>query len=334
MKKDFHILALSGGGFRGLYTATILEKIEEAYKEPLANAFDLICGTSIGGILALGLAAEIPSRNLKNIFIENGKEIFSPKLGFFQKFLFKHTKLSSSAAYSPKKLEQILKRHFGDKKIGDLKHRVLIPTVNCETGLGQFIKTPHHVSFKFDWKWSVVDAALATSAAPTYFPIFKNQVGRFVDGALVGNAPGLFGYHEAKYFLSDNDEELNIRILCIGTANQRFGLAGNHKLDIGFFGWRENLINLSFSAQEGANFYILGHLLGQNLCYVDDQPSIDQARDIGLDKVSNASITVLQNLANSRAQKLLGSSEFDVFLKHRALAPTFYYGPNAAKEIL
>lgn len=166
-------------------------KIEEAYKEPLANAFDLICGTSIGGILALGLAAEIPSRNLKNIFIENGKEIFSPKLGFFQKFLFKHTKLSSSAAYSPKKLEQILKRHFGDKKIGDLKHRVLIPTVNCETGLGQFIKTPHHVSFKFDWKWSVVDAALATSAAPTYFPIFKNQVGRFVDGALVGNAPGL-----------------------------------------------------------------------------------------------------------------------------------------------
>lgn len=122
MKKDFHILALSGGGFRGLYTATILEKIEEAYKEPLANAFDLICGTSIGGILALGLAAEIPSRNLKNIFIENGKEIFSPKLGFFQKFLFKHTKLSSSAAYSPKKLEQILKRHFGDKKIGDLKH--------------------------------------------------------------------------------------------------------------------------------------------------------------------------------------------------------------------
>ena len=53
---DFHILALSGGGFRGLYTATVLRHIEESLGAPLANRFDLICGTSAGGLLALGLA--------------------------------------------------------------------------------------------------------------------------------------------------------------------------------------------------------------------------------------------------------------------------------------
>lgn len=333
MKKDFHILALSGGGFRGLYTATILEQIENAVGRPLANSFDLICGTSIGGILALGLAAEIPTQNLKNIFIKNGARIFSSKLSFLQNFTYKTFGGCWKARYSQKELQRVLTEQFGDKEIGDLKHRVLIPTVNCDKGLGQFIKTPHHPSFKLDYKWKIVDAALATSAAPTYFPIFKNSVGRFVDGGLVGNAPGLFGYHEARHFLSDNPEELNIRVLCIGTANQQFGLAGSQKLDIGFLCWKEKLTNLWLSAQEGSNFYLLNHLLGKNLRYVDDQPSHDQARDIGLDIASEEAITVLQNLANSRSQKLLGDSEFQVFLTHQAEIPTFYYGAHAKKEI-
>ena len=72
-----HVLALSGGGYRGLYTATVLAELEQAMGRPMASHFDLICGTSVGGMLALGLAAEIPATELKRLFEEQGRRIFS-----------------------------------------------------------------------------------------------------------------------------------------------------------------------------------------------------------------------------------------------------------------
>lgn len=67
-------------------------------------------------------------------------------------------------------LAEVLRERFGETKIGDLKHRVLVPAVNYSTGLGQFFKTPHHSSFELDHRMSVVEVALATAAAPVYFP--------------------------------------------------------------------------------------------------------------------------------------------------------------------
>lgn len=62
-----HVLALSGGGYRGLYTATVLAELEQVLGRPIAQHFDLICGTSAGGMLALGLANEIPASELKDL---------------------------------------------------------------------------------------------------------------------------------------------------------------------------------------------------------------------------------------------------------------------------
>ena len=69
----YHVLALSGGGYRGLYTATVLAELETVLGRPIASHFDLICGTSAGGMLALGLAAEIPAIELKALFEERGQ---------------------------------------------------------------------------------------------------------------------------------------------------------------------------------------------------------------------------------------------------------------------
>ena len=73
---DFHILALSGGGYRGLYTATVLRALEQSFGTPISQKFDLICGTSVGGILALGLAAGIKTEELQDLFVEQGGQIF------------------------------------------------------------------------------------------------------------------------------------------------------------------------------------------------------------------------------------------------------------------
>src|SRR5688500_5654381 len=75
----FQILSLSGGGFLGLYTASVLAGLEDEYGYPLAKSFDLIAGTSAGGIIALGLAKEVPAKEIKNAFEKNGQDIFSDR---------------------------------------------------------------------------------------------------------------------------------------------------------------------------------------------------------------------------------------------------------------
>lgn len=68
----YHVLALSGGGYRGLYMATVLAELEAVLGRPIAVDLDLICGTSAGGMLALGLANEIPASKLKSMFEDQG----------------------------------------------------------------------------------------------------------------------------------------------------------------------------------------------------------------------------------------------------------------------
>jgi len=75
----FHVLSLSGGGFFGLYSVSVLAAIEKEAGRPLARNFDLLAGTSVGGIIALGLAAEVPAAEIKSAFERNGTAIFSER---------------------------------------------------------------------------------------------------------------------------------------------------------------------------------------------------------------------------------------------------------------
>ena len=180
----YHVLALSGGGYRGLYTATVLAELEAALDRPIASHFDLICGTSAGGMLALGLAAEIPAIELKTLFEEQGSRIFGCRSLLRRLLGFWLTAKHDSAG-----LREVLNERFQGATIGELKHRVLVPAVNYSTGRGQFFKTPHHPSFELDHRMKVVDIALATTAAPVYFPLARNDRGVFADGGAGGQRP-------------------------------------------------------------------------------------------------------------------------------------------------
>ncbi|MCC8626475.1 CBASS cGAMP-activated phospholipase [Xanthomonas vesicatoria] len=278
-----HVLALSGGGYRGLYTATVLAELEQVLGRPIAQHFDLICGTSAGGMLALGLANEIPASELKDLFEKHGGRIFGSRsltrrlLGFW--LIAKH---------NPNGLREVLAERFGETTLGDLKHPVLIPAVNYSTGKGQFFKTPHHPSFELDHRLKVVDVALATAAAPVYFPLARNERGVFADGGLVGNAPGLFGLHEARHFLA-KDPSVQVRVLSIGTMTVGSTVRGNASLDRGFGKWRGGLFDLVISAQESSVHHLLEHALGADYYKIDDQATPDQSKDVkALDRVSVA----------------------------------------------
>jgi hypothetical protein len=319
----YHVLALSGGGYRGLYTATVLAELEVALGRSIASHFDLICGTSAGGMLALGLAAEIPAIELKALFEEQGRRIFGNRglLRRLQGFWL-------TAKHDSVGLQEVLRERFEEATIGELKHRVLVPAVNYSTGRGQFFKTPHHPSFELDHRMKVVDVALATAAAPVYFPLARNDRGVFADGGLVGNAPGLFGLHEVKTFLAP-DQNVEIRVLAIGTMTIGATVRGGASLDRGFGMWRGGLFDLVISAQESSVDYMLRQSLGRNYFQIDDKATPDQSKDVkSLDRVSIGATNTLKDRGVHAAQRALGDPLFQPFRAHQAGAPTFYHGPN------
>lgn len=319
----YHVLALSGGGYRGLYTATVLAELETALGRPIASHFDLICGTSAGGMLALGLAAEIPACELKALFEKEGCRIFGCRSLTRRLWGYWLTAKHNSAG-----LQEVLTERFQETTIGDLKHRVLVPAVNYSTGRGQFFKTPHHPNFKMDYRMRIVDVALATAAAPVYFPLARNHRGVFADGGLVGNAPGLFGLHEIETFLAPGQNAL-IRVLAIGTMTIGATVRGDACLDRGFSRWRGDLFSLVISAQESSVDYMLRQRLGDNYFQIDDQVTPNQSKDVkALDRVSLGATNTLKDRGTHAAQRALGDSLFKPFQAHQAGVPTFYHGPN------
>jgi len=159
--------------------------MEQQLDAPAARHFDLICGTSIGGILALGLALELPASSLLRMMIDQREEIFAQPLPRRSISWFR-------ARHGTGALREALTSCFAEKTLGDVYHPVVIPAVDASAGCVVMFKTPHHPNFKIDYQRSLVDVSLATTAAPTYFPIFRDRDSRqFVDGGLVANHPGL-----------------------------------------------------------------------------------------------------------------------------------------------
>ena len=317
--KEFRILALSGGGYRGLFTSTLLSEIENHLDGCLADHFDLICGTSVGGLIAAGLANEVPSKELQAVFLEHGKDIFKKRKPWAKGFI--------TSLHDNKVLYDVLSGLFKQQCIGDLKHPVIIPAVNFTTGKAKVFKTSHHPSFETDHKLPIVDVLMATTAAPVYFPVFESRRGNFVDGGLIANAPGLFGLHEAVTFFPDISET-NVHLLSIGTMSQGRTMSGKMDPDMGKKQWGTRLFDLIISAQESVTDHLLAHRLQNRYLMVDVQPTLEQANDIGLNTVNESANKTLTKQAYDRAQWLLGEKRFDGYRQYRAPTPKFYHSTN------
>ncbi len=327
--KKFNILCLSGGGFRGLFTAKVLEKLEDEAGKPIGQCFDLICGTSIGGIIAMGLGLEIPAKDIATQIENEGRNIFKDKRSALMKFLCKSSCIEKvyflkKARYSNKNLENTVKKILGENTVGDSKHRLLITSVNYTTGKPQMFKTRHHPDFKMDYKLPMIDVAMATSAAPTYFPIWKNsQSQTYLDGGIVANAPGLLGVHEARYFLEKDESTINM--LSIGTMNGDARLGSTEDLNKGT-AWGEKIFDVVTSAQENLTNYMLGHILKDSYAYINVQPIGNEGEIIGLDKTSAEAQDILIAHASQTAQDFIGKKISNEFLRHQP--PTFIPEPK------
>jgi patatin-like phospholipase/acyl hydrolase len=303
-----NVLALSGGGYRGLFTVRVLRKLEETIGKPISEHFDIITGTSIGGIIALGIAAGISLKEIEQLFIEKGSSIF-PNPIYGSKI--KAVKALFSPIHSASGLKKVLNGLFKNKTMKELtKAFVIVPAANLTTGKPKMFKTPHCEDLFLDADLKVSDVALATSAAPVYFPIHKIEQSktRFSDGGLVGNAPGLFGWLEAEEYLNVNRE--NISVLSVGTLGGAPNVSSKTDVDQGASFWlnpmNPRLLKFLMSQQEYLAHFMLGRLLGKRYQIIDTTISEDSASDIDLDDTSQAA----QETLIARAE-----SEFSMFLR-------------------
>lgn len=332
----FQILALSGGGYRGLYTATLLADLESAAGKPLAQCFDLLTGTSVGGILALGLALEIPAARLAALFADHGDEIFARQFSLFGYL---------RANYSSKGLSALLTHPsmFGDRLLGECNHRVLIPAVNYSTGQPVMFKTPHHPNFRTDHAFPIVDIALATSAAPVYFNRHRFNHNQYIDGGLYANAPGLLGVHEAETFLEQTAR--NMHLLSIGTMSSAFTVDPSRNSKGGVCDWGrgrparavKRLFGITISVQESVAHHMLKHrLTDERFTLLDDVLTPDRANAVALDKTDFAAGEVLVGTARERAKHALGTAKVQFLLQHQAFSARFYHGvrANVTSEVL
>ena len=235
--RPVRVLSLAGGGFLGLYTAVVLEGLEARAGAPLARRFDLLAGTSIGGLLALALAYEIPMARLVRLFTEHGSAVF-PSRALPSGALGRLLDLSRSVRgpkYSGEALREALQAEIGDQQLADALHRVVVPAVDVGLCQTKVFKTPHTPASHGDGLLRAVDVAMAACAAPAYFPSVR--IGRhiYADGGLFAVAPDQVALHELEHFMGVDPGRVSM--LSIGTPTARYRPAEGVRDDTGAVGW-------------------------------------------------------------------------------------------------
>ena len=219
--KTFKILSLDGGGIKGIYTAEILRRCEEELGngEPVARYFDLIAGTSTGGIIALALGMGIPAREITAFYRDDGRKIFPPLPRSCLAKIYAFFKWVRRPKLPYKELETALKNRFQEHLLGESVARLLVPAFMMPKAEIAVFKTDHHKDFQRDWRTPMWEIARATSAAPTYLKGHEHKGdGRiFIDGGVWANNPVMLALIEALTTYNVLPEQ--IEIFSIGTGN-------------------------------------------------------------------------------------------------------------------
>lgn len=251
----FRILALDGGGLRGAFTAAVLAKWDDMLRkgggDSLVEHFDLVAGTSTGAILAIGLGLNRSPAEILNFYDTHGPKIFPKKRELRHWLKSKHDSHT---------LRTTLESVFGDRKLKDSCCRLVIPTVRAIHGEAEAITTPHTPDRVAFASWSAVDAALASSAAPTYFDealVDDVVVEPYLDGGIWANNPVLPAIAEAVRHLKIPLDRIDV--LSVGTMGNEADFT--ESLGKGKAGWGPASIDLFFAAQEHAAGVLADSLL-------------------------------------------------------------------------
>ncbi len=323
----FRILALSGGGFLGLFSVRLLARIEEAMGRPVAQSFDLICGTSAGAITALALSLEIPAREVERTFVEHGPLIFPQMGGRFREvkrtlaFLRSLGRPKYSAAPLRAAAASLIS---GGQTLADARHRLVLPVVNMTTGQIEVFKTPHSPDWLHHAGLAMTDVAVAAAAAPTYFPLAEVRSSLYVDGAIFASAPDLIGVHEAEYYLKQPGETLEV--VSVGTTTGSFSLPYSAGRDYGATRWLRGarLFSTIISAQQQLTAVFLRHHLGERYHRLDSLRASGLEADLAFDGATPDGVKTIFGLADHVFEETMKIRRVIDILRGTAPRPVFH----------
>ena len=288
------ILTIDGGGIKGVFPAAFLATVEDTIEHNVADYFDLIVGTSTGGIIALGLGLGLSAKELLVFYEKHGPTIFKGNRGL------RWLRWLGTSKYSKAPLENALKSCFGNKRLGDSKKRLVIPSLNLENSEVYIYKTAHHPRLETDYKESAVDVAMATASAQTYFPTHRSIAGiPLIDGGTWANNPVGMSVVEAITFLNWSKDSL--KILSLGCTTEPLNVNWGRKVSLGRLYWATKFVDVFMRAQSHASLGTAKLLAGhENVIRID--PVVARGK-FGLDMASE--IPSLKGLGESQAREAL-----------------------------
>lgn len=314
--EPFQILALDGGGAKALFSAHVLARLEEDLGTRVADSFDLIAGTSAGGIIALALGAGLRPAEIRDHFDTLVHDVFPARRR-------RSPHRMTRPAYSADALRASLTGVLGNRLLASSQKRLIVPSWNVDTGSVHVFKTPHHERLRRDWKVPMVDVAMATSAAPTFFPAAVVDHQRLIDGGVWANNPSVIAVSEAVSMLIVSLDR--IRILNIGTMDTVGVGAHSKRLDRGGLAqWIAAVAGVLITASSRGGQGTAEHLVGKG-----NYHRFDAKIPGGLYALDNIDRRDLAALAAATSREL-SPTYADVYSNHAAAPYTPLVGPAAS----
>jgi uncharacterized protein len=271
VKKIVRILSIDGGGIRGIIPAVVLDTIEKRTGKRISELFDIVAGTSTGGILALGLvtpddklASKYSAEDLMRLYQDEGPKIFKKS---FWRTVFSLRGLLQEK-YNRKQIEDVLQKYFGESTLRDALTDVIITGYEIERRISWFFKSSK-AGIMDNYNFLMRDVARSTSAAPTYFaPSFIHSQQQLdtgnqehftlVDGGLFANNPALCGYVEGLTKFPDAD---GFMVVSLGTGEQTKRVPFSKAKNWGLASWAQPMLGMVFDGVSDTVDYQLNKII-------------------------------------------------------------------------
>ncbi len=303
----FQILSLDGGGLKGLFSAALLAEFEADLGISIVDHFDLIVGTSTGGLVALGLGAGFAPQEIVDFYVSEGPKVFGRPRGRLRN--------ARRAKYSPERLKSALEGLLDERTLGSSQRPLVIPSYSLDAQDVYLFKTPHHRHLTRDWRELMVDVAMATTAAPTFLPAYALRNHRLIDGGLWANNPTLVGVVEAVSMF--NVPLSDIRVLSLG-ATEDVRHLGTTLNRAGWLQWVMKGGAAILRAQNLGTFHAAEHLIGPT--------KIDRINAVvpeGLFQLDRINVTRLRALAEDVSRR--SGPRVSPYMEHRPPDYTPHY---------
>jgi len=282
-QRRYRILSLDGGGIKGAYTASVLRTLEVMIGKSIGDHFDLIAGTSTGGIIAIAIGLGVPLEEILDLYVKKGAVIFPPPAAGLRGKVAACWRHFVRPKHSQSVLAEEIGMVLGERNFGASRNRLVIPAFNALNGDIQLFKTAHCAAYRMDHRLPAKTVALATSAAPTYFSACTDSDGRaFLDGGVWANCPAMVALIEATTALEWPIDQIDI--LSVGTTSVPFDVSRRRR-NGGILSWNSGIVDLLQEAQVRGTIGLASAMTSQRITRIDTLArsgrfSLDGADDV------------------------------------------------------